>query len=179
MEDNLRDLRLDTLEVVNLRAMLGSGSQGPAEGLSAAPLEALAALQKERLIRHLGVSNVTESQVAAARAIAPTVCVQNQYNLAHRGGDALIDALAADGTAYVLFFPLGGVSPLQSSTLDEVAQQLSAMPMQAVLAWLLRRSPNILLIPGTSSVGHLQEKLAAASSHLPDEALAVLNAIGG
>jgi pyridoxine 4-dehydrogenase len=178
VEDNLRHLGLDTLEMVNFRAMLGGGSQGPTEGSIAAPFEALAALREEGLIRHLGVSNVTQSQVAEARGIAPLACVQNQYNLAHRDDDALIDALAEEGIAYVPFFPLGGFSPLQSSRLDEAARQLGATPMQVALAWLLRRSPNILLIPGTSSVAHLQENLAAASLELPDKAVAVLNAIG-
>ena len=179
VEDNLRNLGLDRLEVVNFRVMLGGGAQGPVEGSIAAPFEALARLREEGLIRHLGVSNVTAAQVAEARGIAPVVCVQNQYNLAHRADDALIDALAADGIAYVPFFPLGGFSPLQSSRLDAVAARLDATPMQVALAWLLRRSPNILLIPGTSSVGHLCENLAAASLELPEEALAVLNGIGG
>jgi hypothetical protein len=179
VEDNLRNLGLDRLEVVNFRAMLGAGNQGPVEGSMAAPFEALARLREEGLIRHLGVSNVTAAQVAEARGIAPVVCVQNQYNLAHRGDDALIDALAADGIAYVPFFPLGGFSPLQSSRLDEVAARLGATPMQVALAWLLRRSPNILLIPGTSSVGHLRENLAAASITLPEEVLTILNGIGG
>ena len=179
VEDNLRNLGLDTLEVVNFRAMLGVGNQGPVEGSIAEPFEALARLREEGLIRHLGVSNVTAAQVAQARGIAPVVCVQNQYNLAHRDDDALIDALAADGIAYVPFFPLGGFSPLQSSRLDEVAARLGATPMQVALAWLLRRSPNILLIPGTSSVGHLRENLAAAALHLPAEVAAALDGIGG
>ena len=179
VEDNLRNLGLDRLEVVNFRAMLGGGEQGPTEGSIAAPFEALARLREDGLIRHLGVSNVTAAQVAEARTIAPVVCVQNQYNLAHRADDALIDALAADEIAYVPFFPLGGFSPLQSSRLEEVAAQFGATPMQVALAWLLRRSPNILLIPGTSSVRHLQDNLAAASLAVPDEALAVLNGIGG
>ena len=179
VEDNLRNLGLDRLEVVNFRAMLGGGNQGPTEGSIAAPFEALARLREEGLIVHLGVSNVTAAQVAQARGIAPVVCVQNQYNLAHRQDDSLIDALAADGIAYVPFFPLGGFSPLQSSALDEVAAGLGATPMQVALAWLLRRSANILLIPGTSSVGHLRENLAAAALDLPEDALAVLNGIGG
>ena len=179
VEDNLRNLGLDALEVVNFRAMLGGGNQGPVEGSIAAPFEALAKLREEGLIHHLGVSNVTAAQVAEARAIAPVVCVQNQYNLAHRDDDALIDALAADGIAYVPFFPLGGFSPLQSSRLDEVAARLGATPMQVALAWLLRRSPNILLIPGTSSLGHLRENLAATTLDLPDDALATLDGIGG
>jgi hypothetical protein len=178
VEENLRNLGLDTLEVVNFRAMLGGGNQGPAEGSIAAPFAALAALREEGLIRHLGVSNVTARQVAEARKIAPVVCVQNQYNLAHREDDAMIDALAADGIAYVPFFPLGGFSPLQSSQLDAVAAGLGATPMQVALAWLLRRSPNILLIPGTSSVAHLRENVRAASLRLPDDTLATLDQIG-
>ena len=179
VEDNLGNLGLERLEVVNFRAMLGGGDQGPQEGSIATSFEALARLREEGLIRHLGVSNVTATQVAQARAIAPVVCVQNQYNLAHRDDNALIDALAADGIAYVPFFPLGGFSPLQSSRLDAVAAELGATPMQVALAWLLRRSPNILLIPGTSSVSHLRENLAAASLDLPEDALAALDAIGG
>ena len=179
VEDNLRNLGLDTLEVVNFRAMLGTGNQGPVEGSIAEPFEALARLREEGLIRHLGVSNVTAAQVAQARGIAPVACVQNQYNLAHRDDDALINALAADGIAYVPFFPLGGFSPLQSTRLDEVAARLGATPMQVALAWLLRRSPNILLIPGTSSVGHLRENLAAAALDLPAEVAAALDGIGG
>ncbi|TPG14650.1 aldo/keto reductase family oxidoreductase [Sphingomonas koreensis] len=179
VEDNLRNLGLDRLEVVNFRAMLGGGNEGPTEGSIAAPFEALARLCEEGLIRHLGVSNVTAAQVAEARGIAPIVCVQNQYNLVHRADDALIDTLAAHGIAYVPFFPLGGFSPLQSSRLDDVAAALGATPMQVALAWLLRRSPNILLIPGTSSVGHLRENLATASIDLPEEARAELNGIDG
>lgn len=179
VEDNLRNLGLDALEVVNFRCMLGGGTGGPTEGSIAAPFAALAAMRDEGLIRHLGVSNVTAAQVAEARAIAPVVCVQNQYNLAHREDDALIDALAADGIAFVPFFPLGGFSPLQSSRLDDVASDLNATPMQVALAWLLQRAPNILLIPGTSSVVHLHENMAAASLRLPDEALATLDGIGG
>ncbi|WP_375383177.1 aldo/keto reductase family oxidoreductase [uncultured Sphingomonas sp.] len=178
VEDNLRNLGLDALQVVNFRAMLGGGNQGPTEGSIAVPFAALAAMREEGLIRHLGVSNVTERQVVEARGIAPVACVQNQYNLAHREDDAMIDALAADGIAYVPFFPLGGFSPLQSSRLDEVAAGLGATPMQVALAWLLRRSPNILLIPGTSSVEHLRENVAAASLRLPNEALARLDQIG-
>ncbi|SEN05323.1 hypothetical protein SAMN05192583_1888 [Sphingomonas gellani] len=178
VEDNLRNLGLDTLEVVNFRSMLGGGTAGPTEGSIAAPFEALARMREEGMIRHLGVSNVTAAQVAEARAIAPVVCVQNQFNLAHRADDALIDTLAADGIAYVPFFPLGGFSPLQSERLDTVAVGVGATPMQVALAWLLHRSPNILLIPGTSSVGHLRRNLAAASLHLPDDALAALDGIG-
>ena len=177
VEDNLRNLGLDRLEVVNFRSMLGGGAGGPAEGSIAEPFGALAALRDEGLIRHLGVSNVTAAQVAEARGIAPVACVQNMYNLAHRHDDALIDALAADGIAYVPFFPLGGFSPIQSAELSDVAQRLGATPMQVALAWLLRRSPNILLIPGTSSVAHLRENLAAASLELPEDAIAALNSI--
>ena len=179
VEDNLRNLGLDVLEVVNFRAMLGGGTQGPTEGSIATPFEALARLQQEGLIRHLGVSNVTAKQVEEAKGVAPVVCVQNQYNLAHRDDDALIDALAAEGIAYVPFFPLGGFSPLQSSRLDEVAATLDATPMQVALAWLLRRSPTVLLIPGTSSVDHLHENLAAEELELPDGVMAELDAIGG
>ena len=178
VEDNLRHLGLEALPAVNFRAMLGGGNQGPTEGSIATPFAALARLREEGLIRHLGVSNVTAAQVAEARGIAPVVCVQNQYNLAHRQDDALIDALAADGIAYVPFFPLGGFSPLQSSRLDEVAASLGVTPMQVALAWLLRRSPNILLIPGTSSVAHLRENLAATALDLSGEAMATLDAIG-
>ena len=178
VEDNLRNLGVDALDVVNFRAMLGSGNLGPTEGSIAEPFEALARMRDEGMIRHLGVSNATATQVAEARGIAPVVCVQNQYNLAHREDDALIDQLAADGIAFVPFFPLGGFSPLQSSRLDEVAIQLGATPLQVALAWLLRRSPNILLIPGTSSVDHLRENLAAASLDLPDDAMTALDGIG-
>jgi pyridoxine 4-dehydrogenase len=176
VHDNLRNLGLDVLHVVNLRAMFDV--HGPAEGSIAAPLQTLVELQRQGLIRHIGLSNVTSQQVAEARGIANIVCVQNQYNLAHRGDDALIDELAAAGTAYVPFFPLGGFSPLQSDELANVAKQLGATPMQAALAWLLQRSPNILLIPGTSSVGHLRENLAAANLRLPADALQTLNRIG-
>ena len=177
VEDNLRNLGLERMEVVNFR--IHPGHHGRGDHSIARSFEAMAAMQQEGLIAHLGISNATASQVKEARAIAPIVCVQNQYNLAHREDDALIDALATDGIAYVPFFPLGGFSPLQSSRLDEVAAGLGATPMQVALAWLLRRSPNILLIPGTSSVAHLRENLAAASIDLPEEALAVLNGIGG
>jgi hypothetical protein len=178
VEDNLRNLNLDRLEVVNFRSMLGGGAGGPAEGSIAEPFKALAAMRDEGMIQHLGVSNVTANQVAEARGIAPVACVQNMYNLAHRDDDALIDALAADGIAYVPFFPLGGFSPLQSAELLDVAKWLGATPMQVALAWLLQRSPNILLIPGTSSVAHLHENLAAASLKLPEDAIAALNSIG-
>ena len=176
VHDNLRNLGLDVLDVVNLRIMFDV--HGPAEGSIEAPLTALAALQQQGLVRHIGLSNVTSTQVAEGRAITDIVCVQNQYNLAHRGDDALIDTLAADGIAYVPFFPLGGFSPLQSTALSDVAAELDATPMQVALAWLLQRSPNILLIPGTSSVAHLHENLAAASLTLPDRALAALDRIG-
>ncbi|WP_310593400.1 oxidoreductase [Pedomonas mirosovicensis] len=175
VEDNLRNLGLETLDVVNLRAMFDP--YGPAEGSIAAPLKALADLQRQGLVRHIGLSNVTAAQVAEGRSIAEIVCVQNHYNLAHRDDDALIDALAADGIAYVPFFPLGGFSPLQSATLSEVAQRLQATPMQVALAWLLQRAPNILLIPGTSSPAHLRENIAAASLALPDEAIVRLDGI--
>lgn len=177
VQDNLRNLGLDVLDVVNLRIMFDV--HGPAEGSIEAPLAALAELQHRGLVRHAGLSNVTRTQVAEGRAITPIVCVQNQYNLVHRGDDALIDELAAEGIAYVPFFPLGGFTPLQSTALSEVAGQLAATPMQVALAWLLRRSPNILLIPGTSSVAHLKENLAAATLVLPDEAMTTLDAIGG
>ena len=163
VHDNLRNLGLE-LDVVNLRAMFDV--HGPAEGSIEAPLTALAELQRRGLIRHIGLSNVTPTQIAQGRAITPIVCVQNQYNLVHRGDDALIDRLAESGTAYVPFFPLGGFTPLQSTALNEVAARLGATPMQVALAWLLQRSPNILLIPGTSSVGHLRENLASGSLEL-------------
>ena len=175
--DNLRNLGLDALEVVNLRSMFDA--HGPAEGSIAAPLSVLADLQRQGLIRHIGLSNVTPAQVAEGRGICRIACVQNQYNLAHRGDDALIDDLARDGIPYVPFFPLGGFSPLQSSALSDAAQRLGATPMQVALAWLLRRSPNILLIPGTSSVEHLRENLAAAGLDVPDEVMAALDRIAG
>ncbi|MFC0410186.1 aldo/keto reductase family oxidoreductase [Roseomonas elaeocarpi] len=175
VHSNLRNLGLDVLDVVNLRFMFDV--HGPAEGPIEAPLTVLAEMQREGLIRHIGLSNATAKQVAEARRICPIVCVQNQYNLAHRDDDALIDALAADGIAYVPFFPLGGFSPLQSDTLSAVAARLGATPMQVALAWLLRRAPNILLIPGTSSVAHLRENLAAATLALPDEVMAELDGI--
>ena len=177
VHDNLRNLGLDALDVVNLRVMSGEG-QGPAEGSIAERFAALAELQRQGLVRHLGVSNVTAAQVEEARGIAPVVCVQNQYNLAHRGDDALVDALAAAGIAYVPFFPLGGFSPLQSSALSGVAAALGATPLQVALAWLLRRSPNVLLIPGTSSVAHLRENLKAAALTLDADSLRALDAIG-
>ena len=176
VHDNLRNLGLDVLEMANLRSMFSR--HGPAEGSLEAPLTVLAELQQQGLIRHIGLSNVTPAQVAEGRGICEIVGVQNQYNLAHRGDDALIDQLADDGIAYVPFFPLGGFSRLQSSALSEVADRLGATPMQVALAWLLRRSPNILLIPGTSSVVHLRENLAAAGLALPDEMMATLDRIG-
>jgi aryl-alcohol dehydrogenase-like predicted oxidoreductase len=173
VHDNLRNLGLDVLDVVNLRIMFDV--HGPAEGSIEAPLTVLADLQRQGLVRHIGLSNVTSKQITEGRGITEIVCVQNQYNLAHRADDALIDDLARDGIAYVPFFPLGGFSPLQSSTLSDVAARLNATPMQVALAWLLRRAENILLIPGTSSVGHLRENLAAAGLVLPDDAVSELN----
>ncbi|MBA9946710.1 aldo/keto reductase family oxidoreductase [Burkholderia cepacia] len=177
VHDNLRNLGVDVLDVVNLRIMFDP--HGPAEGSIEAPLSTLADLQRRGLVRHVGLSNVTPAQVAQGRRICDIVCVQNHYNVAHRGDDALIDALARDGIAYVPYFPLGGFSPLQSSTLSDVAARVGATPMQVALAWLLRRAPNILLIPGTSSVAHLRENLAAAGLVLPDDALADLDRIAG
>jgi pyridoxine 4-dehydrogenase len=175
VHDNLRNLRLDVLEVVNFRAMFDV--HGPAEGSIEAPLTVLAELQRKGLLRHIGLSNVTATQITEGRQICDIVEVQNMYNVAHRNDDAMIAALARDHIAYVPFFPLGGFTPLQSSTLSDVASSLGAAPMQVALAWLLRRSPNILLIPGTSSVAHLRENLAAAELNLPDEALKALNGI--
>lgn len=177
VHDNLRNLKLDVLDMVNLRIMFDA--HGPAEGSIEAPLAALAELQRQGLVRHIGLSNVTSAQVAEGRRICAIACVQNQYNLAHRADDDLIDELARDGTAYVPFFPLGGFSPLQSSTLSDVAARLGATPMQVALAWLLRRAPNILLIPGTSSVAHLRENLAAAEIELPDDATEDLDSVAG
>ncbi len=175
VHDNLRNLRLDVLEVVNLRIM--GSAHGPAEGPIEAPLTVLADLQRQGLVRHIGLSNVTSKQVEEARRICDIVCVQNLYNVAHRGDDALIDDLARSGVAYVPFFPLGGFTPLQSSALNGVAMRLGATPMQIALAWLIRRAPNILLIPGTSSLAHLRENLAAASLDLPDDMVAELDGI--
>jgi Predicted oxidoreductases (related to aryl-alcohol dehydrogenases) len=175
--DNLRNLQLDVLDVVNMR-FWGDNGHDPAEGSVEPALAVLAELQREGLIRHIGLSNVTPRQVEEALGICEIVCVQNQYNLAHRADDALIDTLAARAIAYVPFFPLGGFSPLQSETLSRVARQLEATPMQVALAWLLQRSPNILLIPGTSSLAHLRENVAAAAIELPDEAIAALDGIG-
>ena len=165
VHDNLRNLGLDVLEVVNLRIM-GAATARP-KGSIEAPLTVLAELQRQGLVRHIGLSNVTAAQVAEGRRICDIVCVQNHYNVAHRDDDALIDDLARDGIAYVPFFPLGGFTPLQSTTLNDVARRLGATPMQVALAWLLQRAPNILLIPGTSSLDHLRENLAAASLKLP------------
>jgi len=176
VHDNLRNLGVDALDVVNLRIM--GRIHEPSEGSIAEPFTALAELQRQGLIRHLGVSNVTSTQIAEARSIAEVACVQNLYNLAHRADDALIGELAASGIAYVPFFPLGGFTPLQSSTLSDVAAELGATAMQVALAWLLHRAPNILLIPGTSSVAHLYENLAAAALKLSDEVLGRLDAIG-
>jgi len=176
VHDNLRNLGLDVLEVVNLRAMFDV--HGPAEGSLDEPLSALEDMQQQGLIRHIGLSNVTPRQVEEARRMVSIACVQNMYNLVHRNDDALIDALAQDGIPYVPFFPLGGFSPLQSDALSNVSRDLGATPMQVAIAWLLRRSPNILLIPGTSSVKHLRENLAAAELVLPDEAMASLERIG-
>jgi pyridoxine 4-dehydrogenase len=178
VHDNLRNLALDVLDVVNMRLMGGGSDHGPAEGSVEPQVTALAALQAQGLIRHIGLSNATPTQVEQARDLVDIVCVQNQYNLAHRDDDAMIDALAADGIAYVPFFPLGGFNPLQSQTLSEVAARMDATPMQVALTWLLRRSPNILLIPGTSSVAHLRENLAAAALALPDQEVAALEGIG-
>jgi pyridoxine 4-dehydrogenase len=176
VHDNLRNLGLDVLEVVNFRSM--GSLHGPAEGSIEAPLSALAELQRKGLVRHIGLSNVTPVQIAEGRRICEIVCVQNEYNLAHRGDDPLIDELARDGIAYVPFFPLGGFSPLQSSILCEVAERLGATTMQVALAWLLRRAPNILLIPGTSSIAHLRENLAAPDLDLPEEAVTALDGMG-
>ncbi|MFG2161286.1 aldo/keto reductase family oxidoreductase [Streptomyces olivaceus] len=173
--ENLENLGLDTLDVVNLR--LGD-ARGPVPGSLAEAFGTLVDLQREGLVRHLGVSNATAEQVAEARAIAPIVCVQNMYNLAHRDDDALIDELAGQGIAYVPFFPLGGFGPLQSSALTAVADRLDATPMSVALAWLLQRSPNILLIPGTSSVAHLRENVTGAGLRLSDDDLAELEKIG-
>ena len=177
VHDNLRNLGLDVLDVVNLRSMLDV--HGPKEGSLEEPLTALAELQQQGLIRHIGLSNVTRQQVVDGRRICPIACVQNQYNLAHREDEALVAELAREGVPYVPFFPLGGFTPLQSTALSEVAQELEATPMQVALAWLLQRSPNLLLIPGTSSVAHLRENLAAAGLVLPAGAVAKLDGIAG
>ena len=173
VHDNLRNLGLEVLDVVNLRVMIDP--MQPAEGPIAEQLAVLAGLQRKGLVRHIGLSNVTAAQVAEGRGICDIVCVQNHYNLAHRADDALIGELARDGIAYVPFFPLGGFSPLQSAALSDVAARLQASPKQMALAWLLRRSPNILLIPGTKSIAHLRENLAAGALALPDDAAAELD----
>ena len=175
VHDNLRNLGLDVLDVVNLRAMFDS--HGPAEGSIEAPLTALAELQHKGLVRHIGLSNVTPKQIEQGRRIATIVCVQNHYNLAHRADDALIDDLARAGIAYVPYFPLGGFQPLQSAALSQIAARLHATPMQVALAWLLRRAPNVLLIPGTSSIAHLRQNLAAAELELPEGVLGALDGI--
>ena len=175
VHDNLRNLDLDALEVVNLRVMFDVFE--PAEGSIEAPLTVLAKLQRQGLVRHIGLSNVTPQQVAEARAITEIVCVQNHYNLAHRADDALIDRLATAAVAYVPFFPLGGFTPLQSTALSDVAKQLDATPTQVALAWLLQRAPNILLIPGTSSVEHLRENLATTDLELPRDMVTMLDQV--
>jgi aryl-alcohol dehydrogenase-like predicted oxidoreductase len=175
VHDNLTRLGLDALDVVNLRV---GGFDSPEPGSLAEPFEALAQMRQEGLIEHLGVSTVSAEQVAEAQSIAPIVCVQNFYNIANRADDALIDSLAAQSIAYVPYFPLGGFTPLQSGTLEAVAARLQATPMSVALAWLLQRSENILLIPGTSSVAHLRENVAGAGLSLPAEELAELNGIG-
>jgi pyridoxine 4-dehydrogenase len=177
--DNLRNLGLYVLELVNFRSMLGADnpSHGPATGSIEREITALAELKHKGLIRHIGVSTVVPAQIAEARKICDVACVQNHYNLAHRTDDSLIDDLARDGIAYVPYFPLGGFSPLQSATLTNVATRLGAKPMQVALAWLLQRAPNILLIPGTKSVGHLRENLAAVDLALPNEPIEELNSV--
>jgi pyridoxine 4-dehydrogenase len=176
VHDNLRNLGVDVLDVMNVRGMFNRHE--PAEGSIEAPLTVVAELQQKGLIRHIGLSNVTATQVAEAQRIVPIVCVQNHYNLVHRADDALIDDLARDGIAYVPFFPLGGFTPLQSAELSDIAAGLNATSMQVALAWLLQRSPNILLIPGTSSPKHLRENLQAVQLQIPSEVLANLNSIG-
>ena len=176
VHDNLRNLGLEQLDVVNMRIMFDV--HGPAEGSIARQVEALAALRERGLVQHIGLSNVTMAQLEEAQRIVPVACVQNMYNLVHRRDDAMIDTLAQQGIAYVPFFPLGGFSPLQSEGLSDVARRLEATPMQVAIAWLLQRSPNILLIPGTKSVTHLRENLAAAKLVLDEEALAALEKIG-
>jgi pyridoxine 4-dehydrogenase len=176
VHDNLRNLGLDKLDVVNLRV---GGIMGPAEGSIAEPLTVLAELKRQGLIRHIGLSNVTPGQLSEAQEITEIVCIQNLYNVAHRTDDAFIEDLAKQGIAYVPFFPLGGFTPLQSAKLDAAAASLQSTPMQIALAWLLHRSPNILLIPGTSSVEHLRENLKAATLQLPPETIANLDSIAG
>ncbi|MBB3010256.1 aldo/keto reductase family oxidoreductase [Cupriavidus alkaliphilus] len=177
VHDNLRNLGVEVLDVVNLRLM--GDIHAPTEGSIEREVTALAELQRQGLVRHIGLSNVTSAQVAQARKIAPVVCVQNQYNLVQRGDDALVDELAEQGIAFVPFFPLGGFTPIQSAGLSKVAEGIGATAMQVALAWLLHRAPNVLLIPGTSSVGHLRENLKAAGITLTDAVLAELDAIGG
>ncbi|MGZ4172379.1 MAG: oxidoreductase, partial [Solirubrobacteraceae bacterium] len=174
VHDNLRNLGLDVLDVVNLRV---GGLDSPEPGSIAEPFHALAEMQQEGLIKHLGLSTVNAEQVAEAQSIAPVACVQNFYNIANRQDDELIDALADQGTAFVPYFPLGGFSPLQSGTLDSVAARLESTPMAVALAWLLQRSPNILLIPGTSSPAHLRENVRGAALEIPDDELAKLDEI--
>ncbi|MFL9956796.1 aldo/keto reductase family oxidoreductase [Paraburkholderia nemoris] len=176
VHDNLRNLGVDALDVVNMRIM--GDVHAPSEGSIEKQVAALAELQQRGLVRHIGLSNATAAQVAEAQGIVEIVCVQNHYNLVHREDDALVDELAAKGIAYVPFFPLGGFTPIQSSALSTIAQSIGATPMQVALAWLLHRAPNILLIPGTSSLGHLRENMQAAQLRLTDEVRAELDAIG-
>jgi len=175
VHDNLRNLGMDALDVVNLRM---GGFAEPVEGTIAPQMETLAELQRQGLIKHIGVSTVSATQIKEAQGIAPVVCVQNLYNVAQRGDDALVSDLAEQGIAYVPYFPLGGFTPLQSGVLDDVAKEMGKTPMQVALAWLLHRSPNVLLIPGTGSVGHLRENLSAAEVVLPVEVIATLDAVG-
>jgi aryl-alcohol dehydrogenase-like predicted oxidoreductase len=177
VHDNLRNLGLDVLDIVNLRFMFGI--HGPAEGSIEAPLAALAELRQRGLVRHIGLSNVTPNQLAQGRAIVDIVCVQNHYNLVHREDDEMIDQLASAGIAYVPFFPLGGFTPLQSTGLSHIAEKIGATPMQVALTWLLKRAPNVLLIPGTSSLEHLRENLAVAGLDLPKDMLTELDQIAG
>jgi aryl-alcohol dehydrogenase-like predicted oxidoreductase len=179
VHDNLRNLGVDRIDVVNMRAMGSRDGHGTAPGSIEEQFSALAEMQSEGLIRHLGVSTVTAEQLAEARSIAPVVCVQNHYNIAQRGDDPLVDLTAAEGIAFVPYFPLGGFSPLQSDALNSVATRLGATPMAVALAWLIGRSPNMLLIPGTSSVAHLRENVAGAALELPADVRAELDAIGG
>ena len=176
VHDNLRNLGLDALDLVNLRV---GGIMGPSEGSIGEPLSVLAELKRQGLIRHIGLSNITPTQFSEAQTITEIVCVQNFYNVAHRNDDAFIDDLATQGIAYVPFFPLGGFTPLQSATLSDVATRLDATPMQVAIAWLLHRSPNILVIPGTSSLKHLRENLQASMLQLPSEVLSNLDSING
>ena len=175
VHDNLKNLGLDALDVVNLRV---GGLDSPEPGSIAEPFTALVQLQQEGLIRYLGLSTVNAEQIAEAQSIAPVVCVQNYYNIVNRADDGLIDSLAAQGIAYVPYFPLGGFNPLQSSTLESAATRLGTTPMAVALAWLLQRSPNILLIPGTSSVSHLRENITGAALTIPEEELTELNSVG-